>query len=407
MKRRPALFVILAVLGVAACGPTGDDFWFDGTLEEAIAAASEQGLMVFVEFNTDWCSWCRRLEAETLTDRDVRAELDQMVAIQLDAEAEGASAASRFEIESYPTMVFLDSNGDEIERIVGYLPPDKLLAEVRRIRAGDTLAACLKQLAQDPTNAEAVRRVVEGLLDRSDPEGAIAKIRIFHSADGHDHDTCRRLMFLAGRDLHYRVYLKTAKLYRNDWPTAPDVPAVPGVARLHELLQEGAPDLDPAEQAVRIRQARFDDARELLDMAGTDAAAGEELFALAAFAFRGGHYELAADLYRRWFADGETTHPADMLNRAAWQLYLARRSIPLAVTMARQAYSLDPSADVTDTLARLLYVAGDHAEAVELEQQAADRAAPDRAAEYLAVAELMKARGQLTDTPAFESFPDR
>ena len=34
----------------------------------------------------------------------------------------------------------------------------------------------------------AIRRAVEGLLARSDTEGAIAKIKKFHAQDGHDHD---------------------------------------------------------------------------------------------------------------------------------------------------------------------------------------------------------------------------
>jgi thioredoxin-related protein len=405
MKHWSALIMIFAAVTMVACSPGTDEFWFVGSLDDAVAEANERDTLVFVEFNTEWCSWCRRLEAETLTDRDVRRELAGMIALQLDAEKEGLDAARRFGIESYPTMIFLDSEGEEVERIVGYLPPDKFLSEVQRIRTGDTLYACLQRLREDPTNIEAINRVVEGLLERSDPEGAIAKIKKFHSQDDHSHETCRELMFLAGRDLHYRVYLRAAKLYREGWETTVDVPSIPGSNRLSSLLDEGFIGLEADRQAELMRNARFEDAAELLEMVDLDRADGEDLFAVAAFAFRGGHYELAGDLYSRWFEDLETPHTADMLNRAAWQLYLARESLETAVAMARQAFSLDPSADITDTLARLLYVTGSRSEAVELEKKAADLSNGGREEQYRDAVKKMKAGIDLGDRPAFETYP--
>jgi thioredoxin-related protein len=402
---RWSVLVFVLVAAAVACSPVSDDLWFDGNLDQAIAVAKENETLVFVEFNTEWCSWCRRLEAETLTDDEVRRELEEMVALQLDAEKEGEQAAERFDVESYPTMIFLHPSGEEVERIVGYLPPDKFLAEVRRIRTGDTLYACLQQLQDDPTNIDAIRRAVEGLLERSDPEGAIAKIKKFHAQDGHAHDTCRELMFLAGRDLHYRVYLKAAKLYREGWKTTIEVPPMPGTNALNTLFKEGLVELEPNQQAKLMRQARFDDAAELLEMTDLENADGDALFAAAAFAFRGGHYGRAGALYGRWFDDPTATHTADMLNRAAWQLYLARESLDSAMAMARQAFSLDPSADITDTLARLLYADGQREEAIDLETKAAELADRGRAEQYREAVEKMKTGIDLGDEPAFESYP--
>lgn len=405
MKRWSVLILISMAVTLVACSPTTEDFWFTGNLEQATEAAKKDNTLIFVEFNTEWCSWCRRLESETLTDRDVRRELDEMIALQLDAEKEGAEAAHRFGIESYPTMIFLDPSGEEVERIVGYLPPDKFLAEVRRIRTGDTLYACLQELQDDPTNEEAIRRAVEGLLERSDPEGAIARIKKFDAHDEHSHDTCRKLMFLAGRDLHYRVYLRAAKVYREGWKTTIEVPPVPGTNKLNTLLGEGLSELDPEEQSKLMREARFSDSGELLEMVDLDTATGEDLFAVAAFSFRGGHYEFAGDLYKRWFENPDTPHTADMLNRAAWQLYLARESLDTAVAMARQAFTLDPSADIADTLARLLYVTGQKAEAIKLAARAAELADGSRAQQYREVGKRMKAGSDLEDRPAFETYP--
>ena len=403
MKRWSVLILIVATATIIACGPTGDDFWFRGSLDAATKLAAENNTLVFVEFYTDWCSWCRRLESETLTDRAVREELGKFVAIQLNAETNGAEAARRLGVDSYPAMIFLDPSGEEVERILGYLPPEKFVAEVRRIRTGDTLYACLQELEDNPTNIDTIKRAVEGLLERADPEGAIAKIKKFHAEDEHAHDVCEKLMFHAGRDLHYRVYLRAGKLYREGWKTSIEVPSVPGSKRLSSLLDDGLSEIDPAEQADLMREARFEDSSELLELVTLDNA--EDLFSLAAFAFRGGHYELAAGLYERWFNELETPRSAEMLNRAAWQLYLARESLDTGVAMARKAYELDPSADVTDTLARLLYVKGEHMEAVELERMAAENSQDGRAEQYLEAANKMQKLLDLGDKPAFENYP--
>ncbi len=68
------------------------------------------------EFYTDWCNWCRRLDSDTFSDPAVRGESTQLVALKLNAEKGGSELAARYGVDSYPTMVFFDSRGNEMER---------------------------------------------------------------------------------------------------------------------------------------------------------------------------------------------------------------------------------------------------------------------------------------------------
>jgi thioredoxin-related protein len=390
----------------AACQQDGPKTWFNGDLESARAEAARRNTVVMIEFYTDWCNWCRRLEADTFATPAVRTELEQIVSLRRDAEKDGADLAAQFGVDSYPTMIFFDPAGNEMDRIIGYLPPDPFLERIERIRTGDTFLACLRQLEENPGDVGSIERSVGGLLERSDPEGAISRIEAFHQAtEGNELALCRTLMFSARSELHARVYQRAAKLYRSGWPRSFDVPDTAGASNLKALLATGLTELPSNDQATRLRQARFDDAADLLEIPDLEAGTNENLLSVADFGFRNGHFDLAASLYIRWFeADGEGAEP-EILNDVAWRLYLSNRELEKAIEIAQRSYGIKPDPETADTLARLLYVTGAVEEAVALEERAAREAEGSRSDTYSRVAQRMEAGELLDDKPTFDSYP--
>jgi thioredoxin-related protein len=408
MKRILVPLVIVATAGIAACQRDASRIWFKGDLEDALAKASARDTVVMIEFYADWCNWCRRLESDTFSTPAVQRELGQIVSLRLDAEKEGAVLADRFGVDSYPTMVFLDPNGNEMDRILGYLPPDKFLGRVDRIQTGDTFLACLRQLEKDPGDVEAIERSVGGLLERSDPEGAIRRIEAFHQAtEGDELALCRKLMFTARGELHARVYQRAAKLYRTGWDRSFDVPDTAGTSHLHALLSEGLTGLPDDDQAEALRQARHDDAADLLEIPDLEESTPQNLLDVADFAFRNGHYDLAAGLYVRWYESESEEAQAEVLNDVAWRLYLSGRELEKAIDIAQRSYSTESEPETADTLARLLYVTGAVEEAVALEERAAREAEGSRSETYTWVAQRMEAGEPLDDEPTFESYPGK
>jgi thioredoxin-related protein/tetratricopeptide (TPR) repeat protein len=405
MAKRLALFIPALVVLAVACQP-GGGVWFKGDAAAAGAAARERDTLVMMEFYTDWCSWCRRLENDTFTDPGVIAVLKEIVPIRVDAEGAGEDLARQYGVDSYPTVVFVDGQGSEVDRILGYLPPAEFVEQTRRIRMGDTFIACLYRLSENPSDMDALIRSVDGLLERSDPEGAIARIKAFHgSGEGHNHDTCKQLMFQARAALHTRLYGRAAKVYRQGWNDTFMVPETDGTRNLHALAGVEPVDFDPDELARRLREARHLDAAELLSMVELDAVPTENLVPIGDFAFRNGHYDLAADIYETWFAAAGSDADPDDLNSAAWQLYLSGRSLNTGLSMARDAYDRDPSADIADTVARLLYMLGEVDEAIEYERRALATPIEVDVPFFREGLERMEAGQDLGDRPEFEIYP--
>ena len=408
MRRVLALSMTLMVVAIAACQQDTSITWFGGDLEAARAEAGRRDTVVMIEFYTDWCNWCRRLEADTFSVPAVRSELEQIVSLRRDAEKDGAELAVQFGVDSYPTLVFLDSAGNEMDRIIGYLPPEPFLNRIQRIRTGDTFLACLRQLEEDPGDVDAIERSVGGLLERSDPEGAIRRIEAFHQAtEGNELALCRKLMFTARSELHARVYQRAAKLYRSGWPRSFAVPDTAGTSNLTALLTSGLTELPVDEQAGRLRQARFDDAADLLEIPDLENGPREDWLSAADFAFRNGHYDLAADLYVRWYElEGEASEP-EILNDVAWRLYLSKRELGTAIDIAQKSFARRSDPEAADTLARLLYATGSVEEAVALEERAARDAEGSRSETYARVAQRMEAGEPLDDKPTFDSYPGK
>jgi thioredoxin-related protein/tetratricopeptide (TPR) repeat protein len=408
LRRACSILIVFAVLGAAGCYPEAPTVWFDGTFQSALADAEKRDTVVMAEFYTDWCNWCRRLDTDTFSSPEVRSELAKLVALKLNAEQGGAELASRFGVDSYPTMIFFDARGNEMERILGYLPPEKFLRRVQRIRTGDTFLACLRMLEEEPGNIDAIERSVEGLLERSDPEGAISRIEAFHQAtDGEQLEVCRRLMFSARVELHTRVYQRAARLYRQGWDRGFEVPDTDGTAYLNRVIEEGLMDRPADEQAELLKIARYEDASTLLEIPDLEGIAPDELLDVAEFAFSNGHFDLAADLYLRWFDVEGAAAPADRLNDVAWRLYLSGRELERAATIARQSYAANPDPETADTLARILYARGEVAEAIAFEEHAAETSEGSRGEAFRTIAGRMAAGEKIEDRPTFDSYPGK
>jgi thiol:disulfide interchange protein DsbD len=97
--------------------------------DEAITAAKKNKQPVMIDFYADWCGWCKRLDSDTYVDKDVVALAQDFVSLKIDADAE-KSISSKYKVVGLPTILFIDSNGNEIHRVVGYRPPEDFVKEM-------------------------------------------------------------------------------------------------------------------------------------------------------------------------------------------------------------------------------------------------------------------------------------
>lgn len=100
--------------------------WYDN-LDSAISEAQKTNKLVFAFFSANWCPACQQLESETLVNEKVTQKLSQnYVAVKIDVDT-NPELSSKYGIYSIPTLIIMNSNGEEIKKIEGYQSPDQLL----------------------------------------------------------------------------------------------------------------------------------------------------------------------------------------------------------------------------------------------------------------------------------------
>ncbi len=162
----------LTVVLLLALSSTGAGVRFiTGTYSDALKSATAEHKLVLIDFMTDWCMWCDTLDVRTYSDSAVTAYVHSyFVPFKIDAEkGDGVALAKKHGVRAFPTILVVSSDGGEIDRIVGYAPPDKFLSNLGDIRAGkNTVAAVKAALQEKPNDPETHYVAAQKFLSRFD-----------------------------------------------------------------------------------------------------------------------------------------------------------------------------------------------------------------------------------------------
>ncbi len=120
--------LILAVLLIAMCHVVASAQpvieWH--TYQEGIQIAESQNKLEMIFFGSDSCPACRK-QKEVFTDAQVINMSKNFVPI-----AGSQQLAGQYGIRGIPTIVFTNSHGEEVFRLVGYRDSDTLVKEMQQ-----------------------------------------------------------------------------------------------------------------------------------------------------------------------------------------------------------------------------------------------------------------------------------
>jgi thioredoxin 1 len=100
--------------------------------------ANKQNKPVFVEFYASWCAPCKVLDKEVFNAPEVAKFINEnYVSVKITTESEdGKAVAQLYNVESLPTMLFLDKKGNELKRMVGTTTTSRFIAAGKAALSG-------------------------------------------------------------------------------------------------------------------------------------------------------------------------------------------------------------------------------------------------------------------------------
>jgi len=180
MKFRKAILPALIFSLAVSCGtkkPIPTKIEFETDFNTALQKAKQSDMPMIIDFYTDWCRWCDSLDANTYVDPVVIGMSVDDIFVKINAEVDTA-LARQYGVSGFPTIVITDSDGKEIDRIWGYLPPTDFYNQIQLYFQGkETLDDYLTRLKDDPENLEYMATVAEKYAGRSMFEDAIKMYR--------------------------------------------------------------------------------------------------------------------------------------------------------------------------------------------------------------------------------------
>ncbi len=106
----------------------------NGTFQEALDKAKQSGKLLFVDCYTSWCGPCKMLAKEVFTNREVAAYFNEhFISFKIDCEkGEGPELQKRFGVSGYPTLLFINGDGEVVNKIVGASKQPVFLENVKK-----------------------------------------------------------------------------------------------------------------------------------------------------------------------------------------------------------------------------------------------------------------------------------
>lgn len=102
-----------------------------GGYSRAMAEQTTTNKPVLVYFHTDWCGWCKKLDADIFRTGAFKDRYPSVIKVKINAERGAAERAltEQFGVRGYPTVVIVRA-GQRAEPIVGYSEPDAYMARL-------------------------------------------------------------------------------------------------------------------------------------------------------------------------------------------------------------------------------------------------------------------------------------
>lgn len=115
---------------------------------EGLALAEKENKYILIDFYTDWCGYCKKMDKETYSKEEVIGILNEnFIVVKVNAESNNKviengeeiterELAKLYQVTGYPTTWFLESNHGRLAPLPGYVTTEQFIPVLNYIGEG-------------------------------------------------------------------------------------------------------------------------------------------------------------------------------------------------------------------------------------------------------------------------------
>ncbi len=155
------------------------------------------------------------MEDSTFTDQSVIRLSKSMVFVKAEAGKDSATG-ERYRIAGFPTVILMNSSGEEIDRVFGFLPPEEFVTTIKDYLQGkNTLDDLKKRFEADPQNVQLASELADKCEGRRDYDEAASYYKKVLALDPQDEkgSSDDALMSLGKLEVRRKDYPKAVETF--------------------------------------------------------------------------------------------------------------------------------------------------------------------------------------------------
>ncbi len=282
---------------------------------------------------------------------------NHLISLKIDAEkGYGPNQKEKYRVRGYPTIIVLDNSGNELDRIVGYLPPDDFLKELNRIKNGtNTLTELQLKYSKNSDDITIQLDLAKKFIDLNIKDSAkkyLDDIQNYHLSN--NAYTFQNFYNLS--QLYYRIGELDVSIDILDQIVDQDIDSSESAyfygllykAKKNNTIDELMAYVDITDDTTRKKQCYWQMLRTIKKK-DSDPSLEAQL------------YLKAVNLY-----DDNYEHLASLLNSFAWRMTEIGQLLPEALGKVNYALEIKEDLKILDTKAEVLWKLGRVDEAIEV-----------------------------------------
>lgn len=173
------LALLCSAFSLSLIGQAGIQFE-DSDWETVLAKAKAENKLVFLDAYATWCGPCKMMDKEVFSQAEVGDYYNaKFVNAKIDMEkGEGLALAEKFQIQAYPSLLFVGSDGEMVHQAIGFRDSEGFLALGKEALQPEmqlgTMAKRFSEGERDPAFLEAYAEAAIGAGAPEGPEAAAA-----------------------------------------------------------------------------------------------------------------------------------------------------------------------------------------------------------------------------------------